>query len=179
MVASTSTTPATIVLDREHRVAAVFLRALLASAGVTLLHNTGGEIVVRGPMVFNGYWNCEADNAFTFRGGWHHTGDMGRFDADGRAARMVLLNDVTEPRRLQGELAAAMAARATVISSGDNEDYAHPRARVLGASARYGRESRAPGGELLPPLIYSTELARSVGLDFAAHAQAHQERAHL
>jgi peroxiredoxin len=27
----TSTTPATIVLDREHRVAAVFLRALLAS----------------------------------------------------------------------------------------------------------------------------------------------------
>ena len=44
---------------------------------------TSGEIVVRGPMVFNGYWNCEADNAFTFRGGWHHTGDMGRFDADG------------------------------------------------------------------------------------------------
>jgi len=42
-----------------------------------------GEIVVRGPMVFNGYWNCVADNAFTFRGGWHHTGDMGRFDADG------------------------------------------------------------------------------------------------
>ncbi|ODU56924.1 MAG: AMP-dependent synthetase [Comamonadaceae bacterium SCN 68-20] len=42
-----------------------------------------GEIVVRGPMVFAGYWNCEADNAFTFRGGWHHTGDMGRFDADG------------------------------------------------------------------------------------------------
>ena len=42
-----------------------------------------GEIVVRGPMVFAGYWNREADNAFTFRGGWHHTGDMGRFDADG------------------------------------------------------------------------------------------------
>lgn len=42
-----------------------------------------GEIVVRGPMVFKGYWNCDADNALTFRGGWHHTGDMGRFDADG------------------------------------------------------------------------------------------------
>ena len=42
-----------------------------------------GEIVVRGPMVFQGYWNLEADNAFTFRNGWHHTGDMGRFDADG------------------------------------------------------------------------------------------------
>jgi beta-lactamase superfamily II metal-dependent hydrolase len=65
----------------------------------------------------------------------------------------------------------AMAARATVISSGDNEDYAHPRPRILGASARYGRESLAPDGELLPPLVYSTELARSVGLQFAAHAR--------
>lgn len=42
-----------------------------------------GEIVVRGPMVFRGYWRCDKDNAFTFRNGWHHTGDMGRFDADG------------------------------------------------------------------------------------------------
>jgi len=42
-----------------------------------------GEIVVRGPTVFKGYWNLEADTAFTFRNGWHHTGDMGHFDADG------------------------------------------------------------------------------------------------
>ncbi len=67
----------------------------------------------------------------------------------------------------------AMAARATVVSSGDNEDYAHPRPRVLGASARYGRESVAPAaragvaGEVLPPLLYSTELARSVSLAYA------------
>lgn len=42
-----------------------------------------GEIVVRGPMVFCGYWLCDADNEFVFRSGWHHTGDMGRFDDDG------------------------------------------------------------------------------------------------
>jgi long-chain acyl-CoA synthetase len=42
-----------------------------------------GEIVVRGPMVFKGYWNCDADNELTFRNGWHHTGDLGRFDEDG------------------------------------------------------------------------------------------------
>jgi len=42
-----------------------------------------GEIVVRGPMVFQGYWRCEADNAFTLRNDWHHTGDMGRIDAEG------------------------------------------------------------------------------------------------
>jgi beta-lactamase superfamily II metal-dependent hydrolase len=61
----------------------------------------------------------------------------------------------------------AMAARATVISSGDNEDYSHPRPVVMGASARYGREARGRAGDVLPPLIYSTELARSVKLEFA------------
>ena len=42
-----------------------------------------GEIVMKGPMIFKGYWNLPEDNAFTFREGWHHTGDLGRFDADG------------------------------------------------------------------------------------------------
>ena len=42
-----------------------------------------GEIVVRGPMVFKGYWNLPEDTAHTFREGWHHTGDQGRFDEEG------------------------------------------------------------------------------------------------
>ena len=42
-----------------------------------------GEIAVKGPMVFKGYWNLAEDNVHTFRDGWHHTGDLGRFDADG------------------------------------------------------------------------------------------------
>ncbi len=42
-----------------------------------------GEIVVKGPMVFKGYWNLPQENEYTFRDGWHHTGDLGRFDEDG------------------------------------------------------------------------------------------------
>lgn len=42
-----------------------------------------GEIVVRGPLVFQGYWNEDALNAHTFREGWHHTGDLGMIDDDG------------------------------------------------------------------------------------------------
>jgi len=42
-----------------------------------------GEITMRGPMVFKGYWNLPEDTAYTFREGWHHTGDMGRFDEEG------------------------------------------------------------------------------------------------
>ena len=44
---------------------------------------TPGEICVRSPVVFKGYWGLEEDTAYTFRNGWHHTGDVGRFDKDG------------------------------------------------------------------------------------------------
>ena len=44
---------------------------------------TPGEIVVRGPLVFQGYFGQPDVTAHTFRNGWHHTGDVGRFEADG------------------------------------------------------------------------------------------------
>jgi len=42
-----------------------------------------GEILLRGPLVFQGYWNADELNAHTFRNGWHHTGDLGMIDSDG------------------------------------------------------------------------------------------------
>jgi long-chain acyl-CoA synthetase len=42
-----------------------------------------GEILVRGPLVFLGYWGEEELTALTFREGWHHTGDLGRLDDEG------------------------------------------------------------------------------------------------
>ncbi|MBW1726188.1 MAG: AMP-binding protein [Deltaproteobacteria bacterium] len=42
-----------------------------------------GEITVKGPLIFKGYWNLSEETAYTFREGRHHTGDLGRFDEDG------------------------------------------------------------------------------------------------
>jgi acyl-CoA synthetase (AMP-forming)/AMP-acid ligase II len=42
-----------------------------------------GEIVVRGPQLMARYWNRPEETAQAFRGGWLHTGDIGRMDADG------------------------------------------------------------------------------------------------
>jgi acyl-CoA synthetase (AMP-forming)/AMP-acid ligase II len=42
-----------------------------------------GEIVIRGPKVFKGYWRDATATATAFAGGWFHTGDIGVRDDDG------------------------------------------------------------------------------------------------
>ncbi|HYW03289.1 MAG TPA: long-chain fatty acid--CoA ligase [Gammaproteobacteria bacterium] len=42
-----------------------------------------GELLVRGPNVFAGYWNRPEATREAFRGGWFHTGDLARRDDEG------------------------------------------------------------------------------------------------
>lgn len=42
-----------------------------------------GEVVLRGPKVFAGYWRDPDATAAAFEGGWFHTGDVGVLDEDG------------------------------------------------------------------------------------------------
>jgi len=48
--------------------------------GRELPRGEAGEIVVKSTAIVRGYWNNDPATLATFRDGWCHTGDMGRFD---------------------------------------------------------------------------------------------------
>ncbi|HUE95809.1 MAG TPA: AMP-binding protein, partial [Longimicrobiaceae bacterium] len=53
-----------------------------------------GEIVIRGHNVMKGYYHKPEANAEAFRGGWFHTGDIARQDADGYLFIMDRVKDM-------------------------------------------------------------------------------------
>jgi long-chain acyl-CoA synthetase len=57
--------------------------AILDDADRALPAGELGEVCVRGASVMRGYYRLADETARTLRGGWLHTGDMGRLDADG------------------------------------------------------------------------------------------------
>jgi long-chain acyl-CoA synthetase len=56
-----------------------------------------GEVIARGANVMKGYWNRPEISADALRGGWMHTGDMGRFDADGYLYILDRKKDMIKP----------------------------------------------------------------------------------
>lgn len=57
--------------------------AVMDDDGALLPAGAIGEIVVRGPQLMAHYWNRPEATEAAFRGGWLHTGDIGRMDEDG------------------------------------------------------------------------------------------------
>jgi len=71
--------PTTINLDGATRLGSVGKPL----AGVDIRVSAEGEILVRGPHVFQGYMGRADETAESLVDGWLHTGDLGHFDADG------------------------------------------------------------------------------------------------
>lgn len=57
--------------------------ALLDANGRAVARGEVGEVCVRSAGVMAGYWNRPEDTAELFRGGWLHTGDLGRINDHG------------------------------------------------------------------------------------------------
>src|SRR5690606_26871290 len=70
----------------EHRFGSVgravegFELAIFDESDRELPRGEWGEIVIRGPGVMKGYWNRPEDSERALRGGWLHSGDIGRMD---------------------------------------------------------------------------------------------------
>ena len=81
-----------------------------------------GEIVARGPIVTNGYHDRPELNAERFRGGWWHTGDLGRRHADGSLTFVAPLTRIVKsaaeniyPAEVEGCLVQHPAVREAAI----------------------------------------------------------------
>ncbi len=105
-----------------------------------------GEIVIRGPIVMDGYWKRPEETAETLRNGWLHTGDMARRDDDGYLYVVDRLKDMIVtggfnvfPREVEDVLSAHPAvALAAVIGVPDE---------TLGESVK-ALVVRKPGAEV-------------------------------
>ena len=84
---------------------------------IKLMPATGsiGEIVAHGPNVMAGYYRNEAATAEVLRDGWLHTGDLGRFDDDGR-------------------LYVVGRAKEVIVDSGGNNIYIEELEEIYGRS---------------------------------------------
>ena len=56
---------------------------IVDAAGGEVATGEAGEVVVRGPNVTDRYLNRPEETEAAFRGGWFHTGDIGRMDEEG------------------------------------------------------------------------------------------------
>lgn len=56
---------------------------IVDAAGEEVADGEPGELLVRSPAIFTGYWNQPENTAKVMENGWYHTGDVARRDADG------------------------------------------------------------------------------------------------
>jgi long-chain acyl-CoA synthetase len=113
-----------------------------AVAGIEMTIAANGEILVRGPNVFPGYWQRPAETAKALEGGWFHTGDQGEVDAGGnwritgRIKNLLVLNSGhnVAPEPLEHELAAHLPEAQQVVLLGNRRSFLAALVTAAGAN---------------------------------------------
>jgi long-chain acyl-CoA synthetase len=102
-----------------------------AISGVEMTVGESGEILVRGPNVFAGYWRRPAETARALKGGWFHTGDQGEVDASGnwritgRLKNLIILSSGHNiaPEPLEQALLAGLPEAQQVVLLGNQRSF--------------------------------------------------------
>jgi long-chain acyl-CoA synthetase len=102
-----------------------------AIPGIEMSLGENGEILVRGPNVFPGYWQRPEATAKALEGGWFHTGDQGERDANGnwrisgRLKNLIILNSGHNiaPEPLEDALAHELPEAAQVVIVGNERSF--------------------------------------------------------
>ncbi|WP_428531524.1 AMP-dependent synthetase/ligase [Rhodopila sp.] len=92
-------------------------------SGVDVRIAGDGEILVRGGLVMDGYWNRPRDTEATIRDGWLHTGDIGELDRGylritDRKKDMIVLSggENVSPAKIEGMLMAETEIAQAVVT---------------------------------------------------------------
>jgi len=113
-----------------------------AIPGIEMRAAENGEIVVRGPNVFPGYWNRPQQTAEVLQQGWFHTGDQGELDETGRwkivgrIKNLIVLGSGHKiaPETIEEEIARHLPGAQQIVIVGNGRGYLS--AIVTGAVSR-------------------------------------------
>ena len=122
-------TTAICTMDDPHQVVPGRVGPVIPGIEMTLAEN--GEILVRGPNVFPGYWQRPEETAKALQGGWFHTGDQGEVDASGnwsitgRLKNLIILNSGhnVAPEPLEEALAKHLPEAEQVVLLGNQRSF--------------------------------------------------------
>ncbi|HTR45926.1 MAG TPA: AMP-binding protein [Verrucomicrobiae bacterium] len=114
-----------------------------AIPGIEMTLGDHGEILVRGPNVFPGYWQRPTETAKALAGGWFHTGDQGDVDASGnwritgRLKNLIILNSGHNiaPEPIEDAIVALLPEAQHVMLVGNRRGYL---AALLASAANGG-----------------------------------------
>ncbi|PEG61370.1 long-chain fatty acid--CoA ligase [Mycolicibacterium boenickei] len=145
-----------------------------------------GELLVKGGVVFSGYWGNEAETNAVFTDGWFHTGDLGAIDDDGFLTIVGRKKEIivtaggknVAPALLEDRLRAhPLISQAMAV--GDQQPFIAALITIdpeafPGWKQRNGKDSAASVGDLAddPDLLAEIDLAVKEANQAVSHAES-------
>ncbi len=117
-----------------------------------------GEILVRGPSVFKGYWNRPEETKAAIVDGWFKTGDIGKIDADGYLS-------VTDRKK---DLIKTSGGKFIAPQPIENSLKLNP---LVGVAAVVGDRRKFPAVIVSPNFVPLEEWARENNISFASRTE--------